>query len=61
MGDIENKLGRALQVIGLYDAAADKFIAKVERGDARSKETYRDLKAAREHSRALFVGDRNEG
>lgn len=30
-----------------YNAAADKFIAKVERGDARSRETYAELKAAR--------------
>jgi hypothetical protein len=30
-----------------YDAAADKFIAKVETGRAHSRETYADLKAAR--------------
>lgn len=30
-----------------YDVAADKFIAKVESGRARSRETYADLKACR--------------
>ena len=36
-----------------YDAAADKFIDKVDIGRARSVETYNDLKLAREASKAL--------
>lgn len=41
--EIIDKLRYALR---LYDRAAEKFIAKVDRGDARSTETYRDLKDA---------------
>jgi len=35
-------------VIRAYNEAADKFITKVERGEARSRVTYAELKAARE-------------
>lgn len=34
-------------VLEAYNAAADKFIAKVESGRARSVETYRDLTECR--------------
>jgi hypothetical protein len=34
-------------VVAAYNDAADKFIAKVESGRARSQETYADLKACR--------------
>jgi hypothetical protein len=36
------------RVIDQYNAAADKFIQKVEDGRAHSRETYADLKAARQ-------------
>ncbi len=35
------------EVIEAYNKAADKFITKVDTGQARSVETYRDLKRAR--------------
>lgn len=34
------------EILDLYDAAARRFIEKVETGRARSTETYSDLKAA---------------
>lgn len=40
-------------VIEAYDAAADKFINKVETRLAHSKVTYNELKAARNMSREL--------
>lgn len=42
-----------LQVLSDYNAAADKFIAKVETGRARSVETYADLKACRAKAREV--------
>ena len=42
-----------MDVIRAYDAAADKFIAKVENGQANSRRTYRELKECREMSNSL--------
>lgn len=42
-----------LEVLNDYDAAADKFIAKVQDGRARSHETYADLRACRAMSKEL--------
>lgn len=42
-----------LKVISVYNAAADKFIHKVDNGLARSVETYNDLKAARKLASGL--------
>lgn len=47
------KLAEALTVLARYDAAADKFMSKVETGRAHSNETYTELRAARAMSRAL--------
>jgi hypothetical protein len=41
------------EALRLYNAAADKFIAKVDNGQARSVETYAELKRARELARKL--------
>lgn len=35
-----------MTALEMFIKAAEKFVAKVERGDARSRETYADLKAA---------------
>lgn len=40
---VQQELVKALEA---YDDAADKFFAKVETGQARSVETYRELTAA---------------
>ena len=40
-------------IVRKYNQAADKFIRKVETGLAHSKETYKDLKTAREMGRAV--------
>lgn len=48
-----NTIQQLRAALAAYDAAADKFIAKVERGDARSRETYAELKAARKLSAAI--------
>lgn len=50
-------LADAEEVIRLYNAAADKFIAKVVTGRAKSIETYAELKAAREAARSLGLGE----
>lgn len=42
------ELARLTNAVAAYDEAADKFIAKVEGGRARSTETYKDLVACRE-------------
>lgn len=42
------ELATLTNAVATYDAVADKFIAKVESGRARSTETYEELKAARE-------------
>lgn len=42
---------RLKEVVRAYDAAADKFIRKVDEGRAHSHETYRDLTEARVKSR----------
>lgn len=42
-----DKMRRLEKIVRAYSVAADKFIGKVERGEARSRETYADLKAAR--------------
>lgn len=42
-----------IAVLKAYNDAADKFIAKVDRGDARSRETYADLTRARALARRL--------
>lgn len=44
----ETEVERLRQTIALYDAAADKFIKKVETGRAQSRETYADLKSIRQ-------------
>ncbi len=41
------------KVIDAYEAAAKKFIDKVDSGQARSRETYADLKACREMAQQL--------
>lgn len=41
-------------VVTAYNEAADKFIAKVQDGRARSRETYRDLVRAREQSKEII-------
>lgn len=46
-----------LDALKLYDAAALKFIKKVESGNARSHVTYAELKAALDFS--LFVQTQN--
>lgn len=48
-------IDQLLAVIRTYDAAADKFIKKVETGKAKSLETYADLKAARIKSSRINV------
>jgi hypothetical protein len=48
-----DQLKAAQEVLKIYDAAADKFIDKVDTGRARSVETYNDLKAARGASARL--------
>lgn len=40
------EIERLKYVLALYDAAARKFVAKVESGRAQSKETYEDLRDA---------------
>lgn len=50
---LEQKLQAATEVLKQFDAAAVKFITKVDTGRARSVETYRDLKEAREALSAL--------
>lgn len=47
------QLEAARAALKQYDAAATKFINKVDAGTARSTETYNDLKAAREASEKL--------
>lgn len=49
--DLWDRLELMERIIAAYDAAADKFIHKVDTGQARSVETYRDLQAARALSR----------
>lgn len=44
-----------MELLRDYDAAADKFIAKVQSGRARSVETYADLRACRAMSRDLLT------
>lgn len=48
VADAARTLEQLEQWLAAYDRAADKFIAKCESGQARSRETYADLKAARE-------------
>lgn len=51
--EVESELlAEARGRLALYDAAARKFIAKVESGRARSHETYADLKAALDGARS---------
>lgn len=51
--DLIDNMKRALRA---YDAAADKFIRKVQNGEARSVETYSDLRVARELSKQAIGG-----
>lgn len=46
------------EVLRLYDAAAENFIAKVESGRARSMETYNDLKQALAKSKEVVLYER---
>lgn len=55
---LEQQLRLARRALSLYDAAADRFIQKVDSGRARSVETYRQLKEAREASRTAWSADR---
>jgi hypothetical protein len=48
-----SKISEVLFALRKYDAAAKKFIDKVESGKAHSKETYKDLKDALEESRLV--------
>lgn len=41
------QIARAYEALAAYNAAADKFIGKVEHGQAHSVTTYRELKEAR--------------
>lgn len=56
LGDAQDYIRRLEAVIDIYDAAADKFIYKVERGMARSTETYNDLNRCRAESRKVLRG-----
>jgi len=44
---VEAERKELVEALQAYDAAADKFIGKVERGEAYSKVTYSELKDAR--------------
>ena len=50
---LEQKLQAAREVLNKFDTAAVKFITKVDTRRARSVETYRELKEAREALSAL--------
>ena len=50
-----NHHDKLVEAIAMYDAAAEKFIGKVESGRAFSKETYSDLVAALTSSTAALA------
>lgn len=45
-------MSEKVEAIEMFKAAAKKFIAKVDSGQARSVETYRELKAALQRAEA---------
>ena len=51
IASLNRRNGALRLVLTMYDAAADKFLKKVETGKARSTETYSELRAARARSR----------
>ena len=50
--EVESGYAQLQSVVVAYHQAAEKFVKKVEGGQARSVETYQELKAALESERA---------